>query len=109
MGFCNGTAGHALDDESGFCSYCGAKHSADGEAALPGCPAGDLDTGGTLQITPKLGNTVPMPAKPSHCCWLLRSSRPRPAQCAYSSNSVRFFPTEGALAAGLAPGPLRSW
>lgn len=47
MGYC-GTCGHALDDDSGFCSYCGAEHSADGATALPGRPRANTDAPDTL-------------------------------------------------------------
>ncbi len=63
MGYCT-NCGHVLDGDSGFCSYCGAEHSADGEVALPGGQGRDLDAGGTVLVTPKSGATVPVAAKP---------------------------------------------
>ena len=64
MGYCT-NCGQPLEGESGFCSYCGAEHSADGEVALPGGQGRDLDTGGTVLVTPKSGGTVPMASKPT--------------------------------------------
>jgi len=63
MGYCT-NCGHVLDDDSGFCSYCGAEHSADGEVALPGRAGKELDSGGTLAVTPKAGSTVPVAPTP---------------------------------------------
>jgi hypothetical protein len=64
MSYCT-NCGHALDGDSGFCSYCGAEHSADGEVALPGRAGKELDPGGTLAVTPKAGGTVPVATTPA--------------------------------------------
>lgn len=61
MGYCT-NCGHPLEGESGFCSYCGAEHSADGEVALPGRPSSDLGPAGTLPLPLKPADTASMPA-----------------------------------------------
>ena len=58
MSFCT-NCGQLIADETGFCSYCGVEHAADGEVALPGRVGKEFDPGGTLIVTPKSGGTVP--------------------------------------------------
>jgi hypothetical protein len=62
MGYC-GNCGHPLDEDSGFCSYCGAEHSADGEIALPARPGTDSGAAGTMPLPPQPEGTLPMVAQ----------------------------------------------
>lgn len=64
MAYC-GNCGHPLDDGTGYCSYCGAEHSADGEAVLPAGAATEPGPSGTVTIPASSQGAAPAPAQSS--------------------------------------------
>jgi hypothetical protein len=63
MAYC-GNCGHLLRGDSGFCSYCGAEHSADGELVVPEHREVDPEPPGTVPLPYGSETTAPMPPEP---------------------------------------------
>ena len=74
MGICV-SCGNEYDDGTGFCTYCGTEHSADGEAAAAGRPqAGPAST--TSAVAPNTTRpTAVMHPEPHRSLRRLRAGR----------------------------------